>query len=360
MKNLYDFGMSQEDARTEFRALEIEDGDRLLVICGAGEIPLNLLSMADVDIVAADISINQIYLAKLKLAAAQALDGKTAARFLGYCDSTPEQRREMWLSVKEHLDEEAAGFWASHADILEKGAIREAKFEKFLSKVNGIGLFVLGKRRALGLFEKKTVEEQREYFDRRIDTARLKLIFKIAFSKRVYGRKGLDPQALIHSEQTDMAAQFFGRFRDFCTANPARDNYFLQYTLFNNLLHDDALPGFLSEKGIERVRANSRKLRFFHGSYDEALSVNTERSFNKFQLSNISDWIEEKENSELFFLLTEKAPPGARIVGRFIHREHPVPSQIAARFVIDRELGRELLATDRYPFYTIVPMIFTG
>lgn len=360
MKHLYDFGMSQEDAKTEFRALDIKDGDRLLVICGAGEMPLNLLAMADVDIVAADISIHQIRLAKLKLAAALTLDGISAARFLGYKAAAARFRREMWPRVKERLDDKTAAFWVRHAGVLENGAIGQGRFEKFLSKVNGFGLFVLGKKRVIGLFENSAIEEQRDYFDRRIDTARLKLIFKIAFSKKVYGRKGLDPQALIHSEQTDMAAQFFGRFRDFCTSNHARSNYFLQYTLFNDLLFDDALPEFLSAEGLERVRANHGKLRFFHGDITEALSAEGGEAFSKFQLSNLSDWLEEKEHARLLFLLSEKAPPGAKIVSRFIHREHPLPPEISARFDIDRELGMELLASDRYPFYTIVPMTFTG
>lgn len=45
MSHLYNFGLSQEDERSEARALDLRPADRVLSIVSAGEMPLSLLSM---------------------------------------------------------------------------------------------------------------------------------------------------------------------------------------------------------------------------------------------------------------------------------------------------------------------------
>ena len=74
MKPLYNYGISQEDARTERRALDIREGDRLLCVASAGEVPLNLLAMGTVAIEAVDISRTQLFLCRLKMAACRVLE----------------------------------------------------------------------------------------------------------------------------------------------------------------------------------------------------------------------------------------------------------------------------------------------
>jgi len=45
MKYLYNFGITQDDVQTERKALDIKDGDHLICIASAGEVPLNLAFM---------------------------------------------------------------------------------------------------------------------------------------------------------------------------------------------------------------------------------------------------------------------------------------------------------------------------
>jgi len=70
---LYNFGLSQEDERSEARALDLRPEDRVLSIVSAGEMPLSLLSMGVARVVAVDIDPAQVHLASLKLAAVCAL-----------------------------------------------------------------------------------------------------------------------------------------------------------------------------------------------------------------------------------------------------------------------------------------------
>jgi S-adenosylmethionine:diacylglycerol 3-amino-3-carboxypropyl transferase len=81
---LYNFGLSQEDERSETLALDLRPADRVLSIVSAGEMPLSLLSMGVAQVLAVDINPAQLHLARLKLAAACTLERSDAIRFLGY------------------------------------------------------------------------------------------------------------------------------------------------------------------------------------------------------------------------------------------------------------------------------------
>lgn len=67
---IYNFGLSQEDERTEARALALGPNDRVLSIASAGEMALSLVSMGAAKVIAVDIDPAQLHLARLKLAAA--------------------------------------------------------------------------------------------------------------------------------------------------------------------------------------------------------------------------------------------------------------------------------------------------
>ena len=53
--------------------------------------------------------------------------------------------------------------------------------------------------------------------------------------------------------------------------------------------------------------------------------------------------------------VADRLAPGARVVWRSLHTDYPLTAETAARLVVDRELGRELQAGDKFPFYDIMP-----
>ena len=134
MDHLFDFGISQEDAITEFKALSLKDNDRVLCIASSGDIPLNLLSLANVKINAVDISPNQIFLTKLKLKSVLNLEPSEAAGLIGLT-SLPEEKRILFFNkVKEIMDEDEKKFWGENITAILKGPVNVARFEKYISK----------------------------------------------------------------------------------------------------------------------------------------------------------------------------------------------------------------------------------
>jgi S-adenosylmethionine:diacylglycerol 3-amino-3-carboxypropyl transferase len=354
----YNFGISQEDALTESKGLDLKTGDSLLCIASGGEIPLNILALYDVKIVACDTSIEQIYLSKLKLASVLHLSRDEAAKLIGLYNSSDEERLDIYKKLSEHLSDEEKTFWNKKEEAIEKGVVNVARFEKYILKFSWVLRLLLGKRKLKKLMLLETPEEQRDYFDKKISNWWIKLLFKIAFHPKIYKNRGMDEHGLQHQKDASVATFFFNRFRDFCTSTLASDNYYFQYTFFNEILNEDALPEYLSEEGIRNIRANQSNLTWIHADFTSVLRSSKQGTYNKLHLSNIGDWLSAEQMNEVFQAIHDYAADDSKMVIRYIHRNHQVPERFADAFQLNVPFGEELVQTDRYPFYHVIPGSF--
>jgi S-adenosylmethionine-diacylglycerol 3-amino-3-carboxypropyl transferase len=357
MDFLYNYGVSQEDARTEIKALELTSGDSLLCIASAGEIPLNIAALHDVKIIAADISSGQIRLCRLKQKAAQNFDSLTAASFLGYMNMEPIKREEFFREeLSQYLSDDDKEFWIKNMSSIKEGAINSGRFEKFMMKIAGLGRFIAGEKNLYSLFECNSVEEQKEVFESKINGLFVNGLFRIAFHPWIYKNRGIDPAGLTHSGVRNIGEFFFQRFRNFCCNTLSRENYYLQYTFFNRILFREALPEFLQPACHERFLKNTGNVEYVESSIEKILETSESGKFNKIHISNIGDWMSEESMAGIFRLISDKTIPGARLVMRYIHLNHKIPLFVP-ELAADYDLGEELVLRDRYPFYSIVPII---
>ena len=357
MEFLFNYGISQEDAFTECKALSLTGGDSLLCIASAGEIPLNIAAMNNVKIVASDVSSNQIRLCRLKQIAALKTDPLSAASFIGYMSMEQGKREEIFRDVVAvSLSEEDREFWIKNIDAIKGGVINNGRFEKYMLKIAGIGCFIVGKKNLYSLFDCDSVEEQREIFDKKIHGLLVNGLFRIAFHPWIYKNRGIDPAGLTHSGARNIGEFFFMRFRNFCCNTLSRENYFLQYTFFNRILFPEALPEFLQPYYHDKLKKNESNIEYAETSIEKVLQAAEYGTFNKIHISNIGDWMSKESMSDMFRLIRDKTMPGARIVMRYIHLNHKIPGFVP-ELVADYDLGDDLALTDRYPFYSIVPII---
>ncbi len=355
MEHLFDFGIAQEDALTESRVLNLMENDRLLCITSAGEVPLNLLAMKELRITSVDISENQNALLRLKLHAALVLEPPEAAGFLGYMKMNEKQRLIHYRRISTQLTDKDQNFWDQNLKAIRKGCINVARFESYIRKFNGFARSIIGRKKLMHLFEIDNIQEQERFFDSRIHTPLLKNLFTLVFHPRLYKSGGISSQGFVNSGANDIAEFFFNRFRNFCCSTLARKNYFLQFTFFNRILFKEALPKFLSEDGIIQLKRNYHKLSVQTDSIFSVLRDCMENDFNKFHISNIGDWVSKEEFSDLLKLIASKSDLNGRISSRYIHYLPVLKQEWKKTIVPDYELGNELVNSDRYPFYNIVP-----
>jgi S-adenosylmethionine-diacylglycerol 3-amino-3-carboxypropyl transferase len=359
MNFLYNYGVSQEDALTECKALKLTEGDSLLCIASAGEIPLNIAAIAEVRTIAADVFDSQIRLCKIKQAAALYSDSLKAASFLGYMDIRGSERERIFRDlIIPYLSEDDRKYWKINQESIKNGVINSGRFEKYMQKVTEAGRFLVGKKNLFSLFECNSIEEQKEIFDKKINGLIVQGIFRIAFHPWIYKNRGIDPAGMTHSGVRNIGEFFFQRFRNFCCNTLSRKNYFLQYTFFNRILFPEALPEFLQPSFHDGFVRNIRNVEYAETSLEKVLEDSEPGTFNKIHISNIGDWMSEESMAEVFRLIRDKTLPGARIVMRYIHMNHKIPVSVPELFA-DYDLGEKIVLNDRYPFYSVVPLIRT-
>lgn len=358
MEPVFEYGISQEDSRVDALALDLRDGDRLLCITSAGEMPLNLLALFDLKITATDILESQNCLTRLKLAAVRSLEPDEAAMLAGFRKAPADLRRKLYGKAAELLPEKDIAFWNQNREAIDRGPVNVARFEKYIARFNGLGLLLVKKKNLMKLFEMNTVAEQEDYFDRHISTGLLRGIFHLVFHPRIYRKRGISPQGLTHSGERNMAEFFYGKLRDFCCSTLARENYFLQYTFFDEVIFPRALPDYLQEAGMDRIRKNYSNLVIGSLTFNDMIMQHPDNYYNKLHLSNIGDWMSKDEFAGLFRLAAAKSTENSRLLFRYIHCNHPIPNDLSGTMIPDYELGNRLSKTDRYPFYGIVPVKF--
>lgn len=354
MAPLYNFGLSQEDPLTEIKGLDLADGDSLLCVASAGEIPLSMAALKNVSVVAVDVSENQLRLCRIKQRAAICLEPTDGAGFLGYTKMPGIFRERIFdKGIAPGLDKGDLGFWRKNIRVIRKGVVNEGKFEKFIGKASLPARMVIGKKNFYRLFECGSIAEQEEVFDRFFAGILLKTIFKTVFHPRIYKNRGIDSAGMQHQRKGNIGDLFFDRFRSFCCGTPARDNFLLQYVFFGQSLFPGSIPEYLKPENRERFRRHQHQISYVLSSMEDFLSQARPGQFNKIQLSNIGDWMSKEAMAGLFEQIEEKTVPGSRVVLRYIYLEHAVPRS-APFLQVENERGEELLKTDRFPFSSIV------
>jgi S-adenosylmethionine-diacylglycerol 3-amino-3-carboxypropyl transferase len=359
MSHLYNFGLSQEDERSEARALDLRPADRVLSIVSAGEMPLSLLSMGVARVLAVDIDPAQLHLARLKLAAVCALERSDAIRFLGYRTASPDQRHDWFDAVLDHLPLASRTFWRAHRSEAGSGAIWAGRFEQYLARITRYAIPLLGRRRVTGIFECRTLAGQQAYFDSRLDLRAIRLLLRVAFNRKVYASRGMDPRSLQYrtSQDEPLGVQFYRQFRNALTRTPARENYLMQLILLGSTRSDQCVPAYLTASGYETVRRNRDRIEIREAELIRHLTGCPRGSFGKVHLSNLPDWMDQDQFDTVLMLVNEKIARPGRAVWRYLHRDRPVPGSLDGSLVLDRELGGELERADRFPFYGIRPAV---
>lgn len=355
---LFGFGLSQEDERTEAHALAVAAGPRVLSVCSAGDMPLSLLALGAASVEAVDVHPGQLHLARLKAAAVAGLEREAAIRFLGFHPASSRERAGALREVLPGLPSATRRFWERNRRAALAGVIWAGRYERYVRRLVRLALPLLGRGRFLRLFDAADIAEQRAHFDRAFDRPALRAVFRLAFHPRVYARRGLDPTGLSQrAAASSLGDQFFARFRDLCTATPARENHLLQLTLLGRTLSSDAVPAWLSRDGFRRARERLDRLTFVEQDLVERVAAAPPGAFSAAHLSNVVDWLPEARFHELLRRLVARPERPLRLVWRFIHVDRPLPPALAAVVRVDRTLGERLRATDRFPIYGVVPAV---
>jgi S-adenosylmethionine-diacylglycerol 3-amino-3-carboxypropyl transferase len=336
-----------EDADVLTEALGDVSGGTLVSICSAGDNALAMLTLDPAKVVVVDLSPAQIACMRLRIGAFRTL---THREFLELMGARPSARRRQLLErVTEALDPGTRAFWATLADdVAAHGAGGVGKFETYFRIFRRRLLPLVHSRRTIDdIFVSRELPEREEFFERRFNTCRWRLLLNIFFSRFVMGRMGRDRAFFDHVDGSP-AQHVARRIRHAGIACDPAENPYLHWIMKGT--HGDALPMPWREDHFETIAARLDRLDIRPGSL-EAFASTGERA-DGFNLSDIFEYMSPDMFATVHESILDAANPGARLVYWNMMAPRRVPPHLRPRVRTLTALEDRLKARDKAFFYS--------
>lgn len=336
-----------EDADILVKALNVERGGHCLSIASAGDNPLALLGAGAERVVALDLNQAQLACLALRIAAYRELSHAELLELIGSRPST--RRRDLYQRCRSQLDADMRAFWDSHGVEIDAGIGGAGKFERYF------GLF---RERIMPLVHRSSLIDQllrggdratREvFYEKRWNSWRWRLLFKLFFSRFVMGRMGRDPSFFRYVEGS-VAEHILKHTRYALTELDPADNPYLHWILSGT--HGAALPYALREPQFEAIRERIDRIEWHLLSIEDYLAQYPDARFDAFNLSDIFEYMSAENYEALLKRLIAAANPGARLAYWNMLAPRRCPPSLSSHLKSLDELAGRLYAQDKAFFY---------
>src|SRR5258705_143015 len=337
-----------EDATVRVAALAVRPGDTCLSIASAGDNTLALLARAPARVIAVDLSPAQLACLELRVAAYRTLEHAELLELIG---SRPSRQRErLHVCCRLALGPEASSFGDARPQAMAAGIGSAGKFERY---------FALFRRRVLpfghsradvtSLLAGGPVDDRRAFYARTWDTWRWRLLFRLFFSRFVMARAGRDPRFFQYVEGS-VAERLLMRTRYALTELDPAANPYVHWILTGT--HGTALPFALRPENFAAIRANLDRLEWRCQSVEALLAETPAGSVDRFNLSDIFEYMSAASYHVLLDRLIAAGRPGARLAYWNMLVPRHRPATLAARLRPLEDESRRLHQADKAFFYS--------
>jgi S-adenosylmethionine-diacylglycerol 3-amino-3-carboxypropyl transferase len=347
------FGMSWEDPESDRVALRLQPGDSLVTIGSGGCNTFTLLLENPRQVFAVDINSCQSHLLELKRAAIRRLEFEDLHEFLGLNPST--RRVDMFESLAAELNGPALAYWRTRPGAIRSGIVYQGRYEQFLRYFRGLLHLTQGRKRIDGLFQARSLEEQRDYFDRTWNTVQWRAIFHLLFNKRVLAKRGLSADYFRFDDGSSSFAQsFLERSKRALREIPIATNYFIAQYLLGRYIDANEVPAWLRKENLPVIRERLDRIEIVTADLKIWLSARPSASIEAFSLSNICELMNLADTARTFEQVARTAQPGSRVCFRNLMIPREVPENLKSKIRLQEDTSRLLLAQDRSFAYSRV------
>lgn len=305
-----------EDADILIDGLDIQPGDVCLSIASAGDNALALLTRNPATVYALDLNPVQICCLELRVAAYRTLTHGELLTLVGSLPPTPDDakhRADLYQRCRPQLSSDTQRFWDAHPAEIAEGIGSAGKFERYFTLFREKVLpLVHNRSRVTRLLQGGGTESDRvTFYEREWNNLRWKLLFRVFFSRFTMGRLGRDP-AFFKYVEGSVSDRILARTRHALTYLDPAQNPYLQWILTGH--HTTALPCALRPENFERIRANLDRLEWHCRPLEDFLAeVGATRSIDRFNLSDIFEYMSPEAYETLLRHLIKASRPGARL-----------------------------------------------
>ena len=342
--------MCWEDPDIVVSALEITTEDTVLSVASGGENIFALLLRNPKRLVAIDSNIAQIYLVQLKAAAIKELSYEKFVKFIGFKESS--DRIYHYNICKKHLTADATQFWDNNIPLIKQGIINSGKFESYLLLFRKYVLrFVLSGRSLEKFLGLQDIGSQKDFFNKKWNNLRWKLLFKIFFSRGLMQMFGRDKSYFRYTPTKNIAKHFYERSEYGITRIPIKSNYFMYMILIGKIPIPFENHPYLDKTNFSMLKKRVDDVEYVNQGVLEYFEQQDNNLFSKFNLSDVF----EKDSKDQFVrsinCMQRTAKQGAIVCywNNLVERKQHTEDN---EFKPDIELSKELYRRNRVFFYS--------
>jgi S-adenosylmethionine-diacylglycerol 3-amino-3-carboxypropyl transferase len=342
------YGQCWEDADILLEALDIRPAETCVSIASAGDNSLAMLTKNPGRVIALDLSAAQLACLELRVAAYRLLSHEEVLELVGSHPST--RRKELYQRCRDYLLPNIRDFWDERQPAVAEGIGGSGKFEHYFALFRNRVLPLIHSQRMVDrLLAGGTLEERTMFYERQWNTLRWRLLFRVFFSRFVMGRLGRDPHFFDYVEGP-VADRILARGRHALTVLDPALNPYLQWILTGR--HPCALPYALRPEHFATIRANLDRLEWYCVSLESYLDSNPELVVDKFNLSDIFEYMSPENYRVLLARLARSARSGSRLAYWNMLAPRSRPDDMANLLHPLADLAHDLHQRDKAFFYS--------
>lgn len=332
-----------EDADILMEALQPEGRD-CLSIGSAGDNSFSLLASGAEKVTIAEINPAQIACIRLRMAAYEILEHHDFLCLLGERSGDRVSLYQRCLTV---LDDQTIRYWDHYSEHIKQGFGKVGKFENYFRLFREKALpLVHSKGKISSLMRKRSREDREIFYEKKWNTWRWRLLFKLFFSKFVMGRLGRDP-AFFKYVEGSVADRILERTRHALVELEPDRNPYLNYILTGN--YGENLPHALRLEHFDNIRQNLHRIEIVEGPLESALEG---RNYDAFNLSDIFEYMSLENTQKLLESIHGSSRSGARIAYWNMLAPRKSDDSVRDKIIELEEISQQLFEQDKAFFYS--------
>jgi S-adenosylmethionine-diacylglycerol 3-amino-3-carboxypropyl transferase len=338
-----------EDPEIDREAFRIEPDDTVFSITSGGCNTLSFLIDNPRIVYALDLNPRQNYLLDLKMGAFAALPYGEMLELLGIRPS--RRRRELYARVRDGLGDASRKYWDEHQVKVDQGLIHVGRYEAYMRLLRHCLERLKGKRLIRELFATADPDERLRLYRQRWDTPSWRLFTRVFLSRAVMSSL-FTSEFFTYVEGSFSFGKHFAQLVERAlTRMPLRENYFASYILLGRYFDEDHLPPYLMQENFTLIRSRLARVHVMTGTCDEFFTRMPDSSIQKFNFTNIFEWMPEEAFEGILREVWRVASPDAVMTYRnlLVFRERP--AVLHTMIQPDRALAESLHARDRSFIY---------
>jgi len=346
--NKINYSACNEDSESELQALSLTKSDTLLCITASGARPLDLLIGKPKKIISIDFNRTQNYLLSLKIAAYKTLNYSEFLSFIGVNNN--KTREVLYNRVTLWLSEEVKKYWDTHYHIIEKWLLYSGTWEKLLIWISK--LWFTRKKKLWRLLGMKTLQEQKNYWDRHWDNKIWKIFLYLLCNKFLWKRIIKEPWALLISNDFSIYEYIHSRLNYLVEKHQLSENHFANLVFLWKYSENCILPLHLREENFDTIKQQVDKIEIITDSLENI--VNREELMKNITAYSLSDFWSYADDSN-YSWIWKNIVKYSRNDAKFCERQFLVkrkPDFFSKWIQRDQDLEKKLYTEDNTVFYT--------